>query len=124
MEKKTTMKEYYNDIIIRLNGGEPTLPTDEVIDFVKSRIAQIEKKSANKKPSKNQAENEVLKDTIVTILTELDNPVTASEILTDNRIPSGTSLPKITALLTALVKEQIVTRTVDKRKAFFSVTAD
>lgn len=122
MEKKTTMKEYYTDIINVLNGGEPTIPLEDSVQFLESRISQIDKKSANKKPTKKNEENEVLKSTIVTILTELGNPVTASEILTDNRIPDGTSLPKVTSMLTALVKEQVVTRVVDKRKAYFSIT--
>lgn len=125
MEKKTTQKEYYNGIIAYLNGEETPFTVDEMVDFLNGRIDVLAKKSANKKPTKAQVENEVLKATIVEILTDLGTPVTASAILTDNRIPAGTSLPKITAQLTALVKAGTVIRTEDKRKAFFSVeTAD
>lgn len=121
MEKKTTQKEYFTDIINVLNGGEPTIPVEESIEFLNGRIAQLDKKSASKKPTKTQEENVVLKETIVNILTEMGTPVTASSILTDNRIPAGTSLPKVVSLLTALVKSGEVVRTTDKRKAYFSV---
>lgn len=124
MEKKTTMKEYYNAIIAKLNGEDTEISVEDMVTFIESRITQIDKKSANKKPSKKDEANEELKSTIVDILTELGTPVTASEVLADNRIPNGTSLPKVTSMLTSLVKEQTVTRTVDKRKAYFSVTTD
>lgn len=124
MEKKITQKEVYNAIIAKLNGEDTALTVEQMVEFVEGRIAQLDKKSANKKPSKTQAENEVLKDTIVNILTELGSPVTASIVLADERIPSGTSLPKITSMLTALVNDKVVVRTVDKRKAYFYVPTD
>ena len=124
MEKKITQKEYFNGIIAKLNGEDTDLTVEQMVEFVESRIAQLDKKSASKKPTAKQENNEILKDTIVTILSELGNPVTASEILTDNRIESGTSLPKITSMLTALVKDGKVVRTVDKRKAYFNVVTD
>lgn len=124
MEKKTTLKQYFTEVINVLNGEEPTIPTEELVEVMEQRIAQLDKKSASKKPTAKDAANEELKATIVDILTELGSPVTASVILSDNRIPSGTSLPKITSMLTALVNDKIVTRTVDKRKAYFYIPTD
>ena len=121
MEKKITQKEVYNAIIAKLNGEDTELTVEQMVEFVEGRIALLDKKSASKKPTKTQVANEGMKDTIVTILTEMGTPVTASSILTDNRIESGTSLPKVVSLLTSLVKEGKVVRTTDKRKAYFSI---
>lgn len=121
MEKKITQKEIYNAIIATLNGEDTDLTIEQMVEFVEGRIALLDKKSASKKPTKTQVANEGMKDTIVTILTEMGTPITASSILTDNRIESGTSLPKVVSLLTSLVKEGKVVRTTDKRKAYFSV---
>ena len=121
MEKKITQKEVYNAIIAKLNGEDTELTVEQMVEFVEGRIALLDKKSASKKPTKTQVANEGMKDTIITILTEMGTPVTASSILTDNRIESGTSLPKVVSLLTSLVKEGKVVRTTDKRKAYFSV---
>ena len=80
-------------------------------------IARIEKKSsADRKPTKAQAENEALKNEIVEWL---DAPHTATEVAD----AFGISVNKSTALLTALVKAQVVERVVEKRKALFRAVA-
>ena len=89
----------------------------EVADKLTALKAQIEKKnSADRKPTKAQAENEVLKDRIVDALTERK---TATEVADEFSI----SVNKSTALLTALVKAQRIERTVEKRKAYFQAVA-
>ena len=76
--------------------------------------AQIEKKnSADRKPTKAQAENAELKDRMVEALTE---QMTATEVAN----AFGISINKSTALLTAMVKAGSLVRTVEKRKAYFS----
>ena len=124
MEKKITQKENYNAIINYLKGEPTDISVEDMVSFIEGRIALLDKKTANRKPTKTQESNIALRDTIVDILTEMGTPITASAILTDNRIVAGTSLPKITAQLTALVKEGRVVRTEDKRKAFFSVPTE
>ena len=85
----------------------------EVAEKLKALRAQIEKKnSAERKPTKAQVANDALKTEITTWLT--DNH-TATEVAEHFEI----SINKATALLTALVKAQVVERTVDKRKAYF-----
>ena len=87
----------------------------EVADKLTALKVQIEKKnSADRKPTKAQAENEVLKDRIVDALTERK---TATEVADEFSI----SVNKSTALLTALVKAQRIERTVEKRKAYFKL---
>lgn len=85
----------------------------EVAEKLKALRAQIEKKnSAERKPTKAQVANDALKAEITAWLT--DNH-TATEVAEHFEI----SINKATALLTALVKAQVVERTVDKRKAYF-----
>ena len=90
-------------------------------DAVKEKLialrAQIEKKnSADRKPTKAQVANDALKGEIVGWLTDAH---TATEVAEQFDI----SNQKASALLTALVKAEVVERTVDKRKAYFKAVA-
>jgi predicted Rossmann fold nucleotide-binding protein DprA/Smf involved in DNA uptake len=86
---------------------------DEVVEKLKALKEQIQKKnSAERKPTKTQQENEVLKNEIVKFLTERR---TATEVA--DRF--GVSVNKATAMLTLLKQEGRVTREVEKRKAYY-----
>ena len=91
-------------------------------DAVKEKLtalkAQIEKKnSAERKPTKAQIANAELRDKIVTLLRASANAMTASEIAD----AFGVSNQKVTALMTALLEDEVVQREVIKRKAYFKV---
>lgn len=117
MANKKTLKDYYNDIIVLAKENS----RDDLVTFCEDRIDKLSKKSTSTKPSKNQIANESIKETLVSILTELDNPSTVSEIMTDPRIEVGTSNQKITSLLIQLVKEQRVVNTKEKGKSYYAV---
>ena len=125
MEKKLTQRDYFNALIAHVqndpSGMIDTIPADEVIKFLQSRIDQLDKKSANKKPTKIQEANEELKQTILQIMNELDKPVTVAEILSDERIERGTSGQKITSMIKQLKDAGLVIRTEEKGTALFSV---
>ena len=121
MEKKITQKQCFEEIINVLNGEQPTIPTDEVIDFLNGRIELLNKKSSNKKPTKTQEANEALKDVILQVLEDMGRPATASEIIADDRIGKDISNQKMTSLLTQLKKAGAVVRTEEKGKAVFAV---
>ena len=116
MENKLTQKDYFNMIIelAKENGR------DDIVAFAEDRIVKLAKKSSSTKPTKNQVANEKLKEILVTIIEELDNPVTVSEILTDARIEVGTSTQKITPLLTQLVKEQKIDNYKEKGRSYYT----
>ena len=117
MANKKTIKDYFNEIIelAKENGR------DDLVAFCEDRIDKLSKKSASKKPTKNQLANEDIKATLVTILTELDNPATVSEIMTDSRLESDLSNQKISSLLKQLKEDGTVVRTEDKGKAYYSL---
>lgn len=93
---------------------------DDLVEFIKGRIAVQEKKAENRKPTKVQVANEGLKDKIVDVLVNAENPMTATEILNADVEAFG-NVQKVTALLKALVDGGRVVKQVDKKKAFFTV---
>lgn len=119
MEKKITQREYFDEIIKVLNGEEPAIPNDKLVEFCKDRQDKLSRKSSSKKPTKVQVENESIKETILDILTELDTPTSATALATDSRL--NVSNQKITSLLTQLKNEGKVIRVEEKGKALFSL---
>lgn len=90
----------------------------EIVDFCNHEIELLNKKnSAAKKPSKTQIANEGIKDQILDVLKGSDAPMTATQIADS----LGLSVNKVSALLTQLKEDNSVIRSVDKRKAYFTV---
>lgn len=90
---------------------------DAVVEKLTALKVQIEKKnSAERKPTKAQVANDALKSEMLVFLADAH---TATEVAEN----FGISNQKASALLTALVKAEMVERTVDKRKAYFKVVA-
>jgi len=117
MAQKKTQKDFFMEIIaLAQENGR-----NDIVAFAEDRIEKLGNKG-NKKPTKVQVENEAIKDTIVTVLAELDNPTSATAIATDARV--NVSNQKVSALLKQLVDAGRVVRTEEKGKAFFSVKAE
>lgn len=116
MATKTTKREMFESIKAVL--------TDEVqIAFIDHELELLAKKNSYKsdKPTKTQVANEALKARIVEIMSaEPDRLFTASEVLKalDDESLSGS---KVTAMLTQLKNDAIVTRIEEKRKAYFQI---
>ena len=112
MEKMTNRKalEY-----VKANCVLP----EDVAEKIDGMICSLDKKSASKKPTKTQVENEKIKETIVAVLAETGNLTTVSELCIDPRV--GVTNQKATALLRQLVEEKRVRRTEEKGKAYYAV---
>ena len=92
-----------------------TVSDGEVKDKLTALKAQIEKKnSAERKPTKTQVANDNLRGEIVSLLTDAENMMTASDIANH----FGVSNQKITALMGKLLEDGAVVREVIKRKAY------
>ena len=117
MANKMTQKDYFNEIIAlaKENGR------DDLVAFAEDRIEKLSRKSASKKPTKAQVENEGIKDVILEVLAEV-GVATATAIATDPRV--GVSNQKVTALLRQLKEDGKVVRSEDKGKAYFSLPED
>lgn len=114
-EVKVTIKDMFNEIIALAeeNGRE------DIVEFAKGRIAQLEKKSSNKKNPKSE-ENEALKAVILDTMTGME-PSTVSAIMNANSEVGTYSNQKISAMLRQLENEGKVVKTKDKKSTLFAV---
>lgn len=116
MEKKITKKERFMEL------KELVSDRTDLVDFINHEIELLNKKASVKTPSKTQLENENTKEIIVKVLTNVTKPVTITEIQENDSTLATLSNQKISALLTQLVKDNKVVRTVDKKKAYFTIS--
>lgn len=89
--------------------------------FINNEIALLDKRTANKTASKTQVENENIKAKILDALTEIDKPVTISELQTLAPELAIYTNQKLSALLTQLKANNLVTKTIEKKKSYFSI---
>lgn len=116
-----------NDVVIPKTAiqGEGDLQDDitsqDVINFVNHEIELLDRKHSKTSQTKTQKENELIKESIVKVLTEIDRPVTITELQNESAEMEVYSNQKLSALLKQLVQSGIVTKTIDKKKSYFSV---
>ena len=118
MEKKITKVDRFNQLM----ALDEVKANADLVAFCEHEIELLQKKSASKKPSKKNEENEVLKDKIVEVLGTFENGATVSEILGASEDFNGMSNQKISALVRQLVLDGTVIKTTDKKKSIFSIT--
>ncbi len=111
MEKMTNVKALY----FVLNNYEE-MPEDVRLKL-EGMVATLEKKSANRKPTKVQEQNNELKDAILANLTS--EPKTVSEIIAIVPELAGMNTQKVTPLMYQLEGEGKVTKVADKKKSLF-----
>ena len=119
--KKMTKKEMINLLIDVLVGNKEVEDVQIFVDFLLHERELLEKKSSNSGQTKTQKENEVIKDKIVNALRVLDKFVTITELQESNEEIANYSNQKVSALLKQLVDSNIVSRQVDKKKAYFKL---
>jgi hypothetical protein len=117
MEKKITKVDRFNQLM----ALDEVKANADLMAFCEHEIELLQKKSASKKPSKKNEENEVLKTKIVEVLGTFENGATVSEILGASEDFNGMSNQKISALVRQLVLDGTVVKTTDKKKSIFSV---
>ena len=115
MTNKMTQKDFYNEIIALAQAND----RQDIVEFAEGRIAVLAKKSGNKKPTKTQEENEVLKGVILGVLT--NDGVTVTELQTKADELSGLSNQRVSAILRQMVLDGKVVKVVEKKKAYFSL---
>lgn len=112
---KKTQKEMYTEI---LNGYALT---DEQKEFIKGRIAQLDKKasSSSGKQTPTQKANADLKDKILDAM-EDGKAYTITDLIKSFDFLADLSNQKVSAIMKQLVDANLVVRTEDKRKALFT----
>ena len=111
-----TKKEMFNHIA-QINFNDP-----EVVAFCEHELELLNRKaSGSSKPTKTQIENEGYKQAMLDTLTELDYPVTISELMDLCEGINGLKNQRVSALMTQLKKAGLVVRTEEKKKAYFTI---
>ena len=113
--KKLTKRDHFNALLTI-----PAVSGDEALTaFIKHELELLDRKnSGEKKPTKAQQENEVLKDNILACM-EDGRFYTISEMIKEFPCCADLSTPKVSAVIRLLKDEGKVERTEDKRKALF-----
>lgn len=113
MAKKVTIKEQFVEVAEVLRS----IDREDLATFIDGRVEVLDKKTANKKATAKQEENEVLKGEILALMAiDKDKMFTVGELIKT----FGVSSQKMSALLTQMVNAGTVTRTVEKKVAYFS----
>lgn len=118
MTNKKTNKDFFNEVIA-ISGANK-----ELAEWAAKQIKTLEKKAANRKPTKEQVANIGLKADILETLKAINKPATVSELLATGRFEATITNQKLTSLLTQMVKTKEVVRETDKKKAFYSVPSE
>ena len=126
---KMTKKDYFALISAIVENSDTANKTD-IQAFIAHEVELLNKKNSSKsgKPTKTQAENEVIKTIILEVMAEIGRPATLTEIQqADTRLQTREKGEILTSQkLSAIVKLMIdkdctVVRTVEKKKALFSL---
>ena len=112
MAKKMTIVEQYESIIAKVGD----VLSESEVAFLKERAELHAKKNANRKPTKAQAENETIKENILNFM-EDGVHYTVSEIQKGVGIETN---QKASALIRQLKESDLVIRTEEKGKAYFT----
>ena len=115
MTNKMTQRDFYKEIIALAEAND----REDIVEFANGRIAVLDKKAENKKPTKTQEENEVLKGVILNTLT--NEGVTVTELQGKADELSVLSNQRVSALLRQMVADGKVVKTVDKKKSYFAL---
>ena len=129
MANKMTNKEMFTVLasIVSAAGipeGVKTSATpDEILDWIDGRIEQIDKKATTvSKADKAKAElNASIAKDIIAGLTAMDKPVKVSELIKGYEPLNGYSTQKLTPILSTLITEGKITKSVVKRETLYSL---
>lgn len=120
MSNKMTLKDYYAELrVLTEECGR-----EDLTAFIDGRVALIEKKNASKGETKIQKANAKYAEMVVEVLAE-GGKMTCTEICKAlpkvEDMPNGWSTQKVTALLTPMVKDGSVAKTVSKGKSYYAL---
>lgn len=87
--------------------------------FIQHEIDLLNRKSTNKKITKNQEANLDIMATIETVLAMVDKPVTITELQTFDSTLANFSNQKISALIRKMIQTNKVAKIIDKKKSTF-----
>lgn len=93
----------------------------EIVEFCNHEIQLLENRKTSKSPTKNQKENEVIMDNMLTALSDIGKPVTVTDLLAFGIEGFEITNQKASALLRKLVERGLVSKSIEGKKALFAV---
>ena len=120
--KKMNMVEKFGAVKAMMNGEKVEgFTLQDALTFLDGRIEVVNNKNAKggeRKPTKTQLENEGIKAQIIEVLSAAEQPMPIGDIGKEIGIPSS---QKVSALVTQLVRANVVVRSEVKGKAYFAL---
>lgn len=126
---RLTKRDYFTAILSKVDmdatydipKGDATVKVSgaDVAGFLNHELELLDRKNTvDKKPTKTQQENEVIKTTVLSAM-ERDRLYSISEMLKEFPVCKDMSNQKLSSLVRQMVLDKQVERVEDKRKAFF-----
>lgn len=117
MTKKITKKE----MLTMIMALDEVKANADMVEFLEHEIELLNKKASSKKPKKETEKNTLLIEKILAVLCSADKPLLVSEIQKFDDDLQEISNQKATALVLSLYRDGKVTKTIEKRKSYFSI---
>lgn len=119
--KKMTKRDYFNGLLGVLENHKDSIENyEEFKAFIEREIELLNKKRSNSKPTKTQIENEKIKEKILEVLTDVNEVMTISELMTTNGLENYSN-QKLSVLCHQLVNEHKVVNTKVKKVSYFKI---
>ncbi len=118
-----TKREMFNALL----SLDVVLANEELVNGIKHELELLDNKAkAERKPTANQLQNEILKSAIVSYLTSVGIPKAVKELMAEMPELSGLSTSKVSALMTSLYNkgEGVLFRETLKKVNYYSVNLD
>lgn len=119
--KKMTKRDYFNGLLGVIENHKDSIENYEDFKaFIEREIELLNKKRSNSKPTKTQIENEKIKEKILEVLTDVNEVMTISELMTADGLENYSN-QKLSVLCYQLVNEHKVVNTKVKKVSYFKI---
>lgn len=119
--KKMTKRDYFNGLLGVIENHKDSIENYEDFKaFIEREIELLNKKRSNSKPTKTQIENEKIKGKILEVLTDVNEVMTISELMTADGLENYSN-QKLSVLCHQLVNEHKVVNTKVKKVSYFKI---
>mgnify|MGYP000124492565 FL=1 len=119
--KKMTKRDYFNGLLGVIENHKDSIENyEEFKAFIEREIELLNKKRSNSKPTKTQIENEKIKAKILEVLTDVNEVMTISELMTADGLENYSN-QKLSVLCHQLVNEHKVVNTKVKKVSYFKI---
>jgi hypothetical protein len=119
--KKMTKRDYFNGLLGVIENHKDSIENYEDFKaFIEREIEFLNKKRSNSKPTKTQIENEKIKEKILEVLTDVNEVMTISELMTADGLENYSN-QKLSVLCHQLVNEHKVVNTKVKKVSYFKI---